>query len=248
MSNHYQDIYKRFHDKPVTPEDPLPCNNTFLYSGYAYLLGLVPNHGQPVVTVFARCQTEYGYNRHPEGDIFPASSHDEVVGMYMLTKMPKLTDKWEKQGWQVCNQPDFKPTPWHKLNWFKVIMAYFIIAYHMLTNKNYQPRHAVLLYPEIWPIAFKHAPQHVYFYKRCMGMNPGFYLLLHFFFASFYTIFFGGNSGKLMLGFKLRKISKKNNTEKLVNWVYHKKVSLKDEVKKYFPKDHPIVAAAEEKL
>jgi hypothetical protein len=237
--NLFYDQKGRIHDKTVSEADPYPCNNSFLYTGEASLIG-VPVSLTDVQMCWTECQQGYGYNRNPNGKLIPASSHDEVVGMMML--LPRMNcleiyNEYKKQHFQVCNLPEFKPKPLYKLNPIKVILQMRALS------REESPRKATPNYPYIMPITFRHAPQHTYFYKRCAGLKPGLIHTLFFVLSSLFTVFKGDSSGKVMLGFKLKKLSNLGLGlgERLVNMVYNKKVNLADEVNEYFPHEgHPI--------
>lgn len=234
----YRDAYDRIHDKLVTPSDPFPCNNAFLYSAYALVAGLsidIPR----VQECFTRSQTKFGYNRHPDGKPIPASSHDELVGMMMMWPKGKCLQaytQYQSQRFQICNLDGFVPIPWNKLNPLRVLINFWRLGQE--TN----PRKATPNYPYIWPMVFKHSPQQVYFYRRCAGLEPGSYLSLRFLLASLFTIWRGSNSSVVMLGFKLWKLSEQmNGIEKMVRKIYDGHRDFESEVRRYFPPDHPII-------
>lgn len=243
MTSTYIDKHGRYHDKNVTPSTPFPCNNSFLYTGYASLVG-APVNVVPVLQCFKECSTEFGYNRNPDGDIFPASSHDEVVGLFMLmTKVgaKSLYEETKAQHFQVCNLPGFSPTPLYKLNPIKVVRDFWRLS------REENPRKATFKFPYIAPIVFRHLPNHTYFYSRCAGNYISYVHAAYTFAASLSTIFLGSNSSKVMLGFKLLKLKKLGltRTEKLLKLIYNAKVDFYREVLEYFPTDHPITKAAE---
>lgn len=242
MTNYY-DSYGRLHFKPVTASKPFPSGNSFLYSGEASLIG-VPVDVDKVFECFVQCATEWGYNRNPDGDILPASSHDEIVGLFMAYNENHTPINFynglKKQRFQVCNLPGFKPTPFYKLNPFKVIRDFYKLS------KEPNPRTATPKYPYIWPITFWHQPQHTYFYKRCAGLKPSLIHSAFHFLSCVSTICSStGNSGKTLLGFKLIKLKKlgPSFSEKLLIKLFNKKVNFADEVRMYFPDDHPITEA-----
>lgn len=245
--NNYLDKYGRYHHKPVTEENPYPSNNSFLYSGYASLVG-VPVDSKPVLECFKECSTQYGYNRNPDGNLFPASSHDEVVGLFMLFKSKEgsesLYEEQKEQYFQVCNLPEFSPKPLYKLNPIKAALELYALS------KEDSPRKSTYKYPYIFPITFRHLPQHTYFYARCASVSVTFLHTFYFMLAAFFTIFGANNSSKVMLGFKLLKLKTLGLTftEKLILTIYNKYVKFAEEVYQYFPSDHPVVGACNGKL
>lgn len=235
--NTYYDKFGRLHDKPVTDTNPYPCNNSFLYSGEAAVLGVKIDSRQVIDCFDDECSVRYGFNRNPGGGIFPLSSHDEIVGLFMLGKdRHYIYGNLERQYFQVCNLPDFKPTQLHKLNPIKVAFDFWRLS------REENPRKATHKYPYIAPIVFRHAPQHTYFYARCASRETGIIHSLYFFIASMFTIFGSNNSSKVMLGFKLLKLKQLNYTllEKLAAKIYNLKLNFREEVKVYFPEGHPI--------
>ncbi|HXH73418.1 MAG TPA: hypothetical protein VNJ08_00530 [Bacteriovoracaceae bacterium] len=224
--NKYIDSYGRFHDRPVTIERPFPCNNSFTFSGYAHILGLIPSV-EPIIECWTECQSGFGFTRNSDNDPLPGSSHDDLVGMAMIA--PQLVMKYRAQNWQVCNFEGFGPKPLWKHNPFMVIWNFYKLS------REIKPRTSTFHYPYIWPFTFRIAPQHTYFIERCAGLNPSLSRRIYFYLSSLHTIFQGSNSSKVMLGFKLMKLK-----ESKLSSLYRKKVDFNSEVKKYFPADHPI--------
>jgi hypothetical protein len=241
------DIHGRYHQKPITPERPYPGNNAFLFTGYAEMVGLKISYLE-VLDAWVKSKTKYGYNRHPNGDKFPSSSHDELVGFYMTFNyvMPSLVNsQYENQYWQFCNLEGFKPTPWWKLNPIKVLIDFWRLY------REEKPRTATNKYPYLWPIIFKHSAQHVYFYKRMAGVPTGIYLTIRFLLASAYTLEFGSLSSQVMLGFKLLALKGRGLSyfEQCVYDDFFKEVDFKQIVTEYFHpyENHPIITALQGK-
>lgn len=240
------DHHCRYHQNPVTDSNPYPGNNAFLYTGYASVLGMVPQHRiKNIMYAWVLSQTAYGYDRHPNYDHTPASSHDEVVGIFMLNPLDhgsRLRLKTLKENhYQVCNLDGFKPKAWWKLNPLRVIRDLWRLS------REENPRKATYKYPYIWPITFSHAPEHVYFYHRMAGVKPGIYLELRFILASYFSINFGNPSGQTMLGFKLlalKKIGLTDDEEELYQYFFDR-VDFIEVVRKYFApyENHPINTA-----
>lgn len=238
----YTDSFGRIHHKLATETNPYPSNNSFLYSGEASLLG-VPVDKIGIERAWDICQTDFGYNRNPDNHTFPLSSHDEVVGMFMLTDQAWARSYFEilcQQHFQVCNLQTFTPTPLHKLNPFKVVSDFRKLS------REENPRTSTFKYPYIAPVVFRHMPQHTFFYARCAGIVPGFIHSAYHFCSSLHTIYRGTNSSRVLLGFKLLKYKKLKQTfsEKIITQLYNMHLRFEVEVAEYFPKDHPIVEAA----
>ena len=237
MNLNYVDGWGRWHDKPVTEGNPTPCNNAFLYSCYASLVGL-PVRLDGVLNCFLDCMECYGFTRHPSKKPLPASSHDELVGMCMLGEVVArgIIVRYGQQHYQVCNLPGFLPTLWRKLNWIRVVKELYALS------KEPNPRKATPNYPYIMPVTFKHSLHHIYFYRRCGRVPPGTASACYFILATLFTIFNGSNSSKVMLGFKFMKLLELGPRwyESLLLRIYDKRVDFGEEVAKYFPKGHPI--------
>jgi len=91
MMNNYYDQQGRLHDKPVTPTDPFPCNNTFTYSAYAVKVGLKLNMNPEVLTI---CAVDYVRHRKQDKLTGP-TSREEALGLSYLGYTPDLlTRTW----------------------------------------------------------------------------------------------------------------------------------------------------------
>lgn len=167
MSNrNYFDKHGRLHTAPVVDENKYPGNNAYIYSGYYSIL-----KGNGCFFDLGELIAKLPFSRHPEGEIikdFPAQSHDEVTGACMLhiAAAKDICDFLDNNHNQFCDMPGFKPTPFYKLNPFKVIRALYKV------NKAQNQRHATINYPEIYPVAFWQRPEYRWFYKRAAGRNP----------------------------------------------------------------------------
>jgi hypothetical protein len=157
----FWDKFGRLHVKPVTEENPLPTNNAYIYTAYYSIFGegrlvLIP-HPHPI-------------SRHPENSKpdAPPISHDELYGLSMIDGHSAYTlcEYLEDNHNQYCDIPGFKPTPFYKLNWFKVIKAFYQLS------KTDNPRKHTKEFPDTWNIAFWQRPEHRWFYKRCAGIEP----------------------------------------------------------------------------
>lgn len=166
----YWDFLGRLHSKPVTETNSFPCNNAYTYSFYYKVLrhGLIKR--QPELPF------ECPFSRHHYKPGQPPISHDEVTGVCGLSKNAAKTicEYLENNHNQFCDIPDFKPIPFYKLNWFKVIPA--LISVFKAENQ----RHETLKHPVIHPIAFWQQPQYRWVYKRAAGITPSLWEKLMF--------------------------------------------------------------------
>lgn len=249
MTHNFVDAHGRWHSKPVKKSNPYPCNNAFLYSGYAYLLGLGINFPLLIGT-WQACQRDFGYDRHPNGDIFPNSAHDELVGMALVCSVLHTTEellRCEDNLWQVCNLPNFEPRRIWSLNPFRVIKDYYALFKERDEQGRRNPRKFTYKYPYIAPICFRITPQHTYFILRCSGSRVGILHSLYFIGASTFTILSGE---ACMLGFKLIKLDRigMNWAEKLVKKMFNMKDWIKSVEKEFeqYKDEHPIVLKTKE--
>jgi hypothetical protein len=83
--NNYIDKYGRYHHKPVTESKPIPSGNGWLYTAYAYKLGL-PINKKSLEQCLNQCKL-HPYlpilNRSP-GQELPPMSRDEILGLVEL--------------------------------------------------------------------------------------------------------------------------------------------------------------------
>lgn len=79
----FVDRFGRIHDKPVTLLDPLPCNNSWVYTAYWSKMG-----GKPLLDVNALKRCIANKKRHPvDYKITQQMSRDEFLGMGYLAKI-----------------------------------------------------------------------------------------------------------------------------------------------------------------
>ncbi len=101
----YWDKYSRLHDKPVTEANPIPCNNSWIYTAY-----YVRIYG-PVVPImqevcFDLCSMNGKLIRSP-GKALPPISHDEILGMVALGLLePEHLKGWSFSPYAI---PKFSP-------------------------------------------------------------------------------------------------------------------------------------------
>lgn len=237
--NNYIDQYGRIHISPVTEADPLPTNNAYIYSFYAKMVGLPVTFTEPVISELVNIDTKV-MSRHP-GIIPPAGvpiSYDEYVGIAGVDQMSasEIVHFGEDNYFQFCDIPDFKSIPFRKLPINDVISAYEDLAH----EEN--PRTAVIKYPTIYPIAFWHRPNVQYFYYRCANRTPGAYRTIFHFIANLVSI--AQNDPKdVMSGFQFLKYKELglSFSEKILYYIYKKKVDFKQNCRNSFPEDHPIL-------
>lgn len=115
MNNNYKDKYSRYHDAPVTPENPIPSNNGYIYSAYSAKLGLPIDYSK-LSPYFKLCT-----HKHPDGSIYftrhslsdksggAPFSRDEYLGGVYLGLIP-AQDNW-----------NFSPFPLPKFSLVKLI-------------------------------------------------------------------------------------------------------------------------------
>lgn len=240
MSSDYIDKYGRYHVKPVTESNPLPTNNAYIYSFYAKMVGLPVTFTEEVIKDLVNVDLR-PISRHPgiKPPTTPAISHDEYVGIAGLDKMAAedVIFFGENNHFQYCDIEGFKPTPFRKL-----VINDVIAAYEDLANEEENPRHAIIKYTVLYPIAFFHRPEQQYFYYRCAGKSPGTFRTLYFLFATIVSIL-QNDPKSIMLGFKFLKFKELglNFVEKMLYKLYKNRVDFKQNCRNYFPADHPIL-------
>lgn len=233
----YIDKYGRWHTKPVTEENPLPTNNAYIYSFYANMVGLpVVMTGKPM-TQLHNLDTKV-LTRHPD-DNTPAISHDEYVGAAGLGRFFALgiCKYGEANHFQFCDIVGFKPTPFRHL-----VINDVLSAYEELSNDPENPRHAVIKYPALHPLAFWHRLESQYFYYRCAGRSPGTFRTLYFIGATIVSTFSRTKTSP-MLGFKFLKFKAIGPTliEKALAALHNKFGKWNETCLDYFPQGHPIL-------
>lgn len=239
--NQYVDNLGRWHIKKVTEADPYPTNNAYIYSFYAKMVGLPVTLSEEVTADLVNLDLR-PISRHPrvKPPATPPVSFDEYVGLAGLDEMAAddIIFFGENNHWQICDIEGFKPTPFRKLVINDVIAGFEDLANDPETN----PRKAIIKYPVLYPLAFFHRPEQVYFYYRCADRSPGIARTLYFCAATLVSIF-QNNPRSVMLGFKFLKLESigLNFMEKMLYKIYKKKVDFKQNCRNYFPEDHPIL-------
>jgi hypothetical protein len=239
MPINYVDKYGRFHIKPVTEANPLPTNNAYLYTFYASMVGIKFNITGDVVSNMLDIRSK-PLSRHPN-DNTPPISHDEYVGAAGMQSDGQVArficEYGENNHWQISDLPGFKPTPFRHL-----VINDVLAAYEELANDPEDPRHAVIKYPALLPIAFWHRPEQQYFYYRCAGRSPGIIRTLYFILATLVSICSRKKTSP-MLGFKFLKFKELGPTfiEKALGALFTKYGKWKETCLDYFPQGHPIL-------
>lgn len=245
----FQDKWFRWHHKELKPGQLYSSNNAYIYSAEAASVGLFVDR-KLLFSCFLQSVNDYGFTRHPDQQS-PAISHDEILGIaYLLGSnfvFRNEAAKWEKNHWQICDLPFFEPKPWRKLDWIKVIKAYWDIyqldkQYTKTNGKaGLQARHAVRIYPEVYPIAFHLNGWKRYFFKRHLAIKPTIYETIHFFLAKLITCFSSSISSLRLLGFQLKMIKNKTILEKVIDIIFKLRHNLKVVASKEYAVNHPIL-------
>lgn len=165
--SYFWDEFGRLHTKAVTEAKPLPTNNAYIYTSYFKTM-------YPAAYLWRQkyyptyLPTTMPFNRHPNGDQLPGMSHDELYGVSILSrkKAKEIVSYLDNNHSQVCNLTGFKPTPFCRLNWFKVAAAFYRLS------KEENTRTATTKYPDCWHLAYWQRPNHRWFYRRAAGLQP----------------------------------------------------------------------------
>ena len=161
----YQDKWSRWHDAPVTDADPVPSNNSWIFSAYAVKLGL-PIDRAKLFDCYRQCwQTPERFMSRSPGKLTPPFSRDEVLGLAYLD-LRGFVGK-VSQGWSFC------PYPIPRRNILKTIMG--------LWRLKGAHRNAVWKdggEPHVWWLAFSVPLTDRAFILRCRGIKvPAVYRL-----------------------------------------------------------------------
>lgn len=204
----YWDHLGRLHSKPVTATNPYPCNNSYVYTAYYKVLKNITTP-KKVLNHVSLLSLEHPISRHPEKFEQPLISHDELHGVSILSSVfgaRFICEYLRDNHNQYCDLPDFKPKPFYKLNWIKVIPALYAVY------KSPEPRHEVLKHPAMHPLAFWQQPQYRWFYKRAAGITPSLWEKLIFTVLRFVSIMnWKKDDPNLLLFFSIEFLYKKNN-------------------------------------
>lgn len=99
----YQDHWGRFHDKPVTEDEPLPSNNGYIYTAYyRKVAGIsVPDYIK-LEQCFQKCLIDGKFVLRSPGKITPYLSRDEVLGgVYLSLVKPHHLNGWNFYGYPL---------------------------------------------------------------------------------------------------------------------------------------------------
>lgn len=177
------DYLGRLHTKPVTEYNGLPTNNAYTYSFYYQVL-TKKNIEWKGDKDLAELIEVMPFSRHPYKPGQPPISHDEITGVCGLDIMAArdICGFLSVNHNQFCDIPGFVPTPFYKLNPFKVIPALYTVY------KEENQRSETLNHPVMHPIAFYQQPQYRWFYKRAAGINPSLFEKVVFTLTRFVSI------------------------------------------------------------
>lgn len=94
----YIDSYSRYHHKKVTKENPIPSNNSWIYSAYANKLEL-PLDAKKLYQCFELCTWKGIFVLRSPGKVTPYLSRDEVIGTIALGLCkPEHLNGWNFYG------------------------------------------------------------------------------------------------------------------------------------------------------
>lgn len=111
--NNYQDQWGRFHHKPVTEKNPVPSNNSWLYTAYAKKAGVTLDTNR-LENCWQLCweNQEHFATRSP-GKFVPPFSRDEILGAVEIGVLQPV--------WLVAYNWNFSPYPIPKFNLITLI-------------------------------------------------------------------------------------------------------------------------------
>jgi hypothetical protein len=245
----FQDKYGRFHHKPCINGEP-SSNNPWIYTAECKAAGLDIDESK-TLDCFKMSLTSFGFDRNPN-QILPAISHDEIIAMPYLHPDSKIVkseiDKWESNGWQICNLRNFKPKSLLLLNWFKIVSDFYKIyklgdLYKKTNGKEgLQNRHTIPYFPSVWHIAFRMNGWKRYLIKRHAGRRVTLCETLSFLISKMFTIFFSKSGSSLrLLGFQLLMLKNKTLVEKVISFAYGRSHNLKEMAMTEYHPEHPIL-------
>lgn len=107
--NNYKDSWGRFHHKPVTEQNPVPSNNSFIYSAFAAKVGIAVI-GEPLFQCYQQCLKNGKLVYRSPGKELPPMSRDEILGVSYL----QLLKPTHLNGW------NFSPFPIPKFSAVKL--------------------------------------------------------------------------------------------------------------------------------
>lgn len=118
MLNHI-DKYGRYHDKPVTDNNPVSSNNGWIYTAYADKLGMSVDK-EKLLKCFEECivvdNSKHRYLNRSPGKFLPPISRDEILGMSALGFLkPEHLDGWNFSPFRLpaFNLPTLLKQLWH---------------------------------------------------------------------------------------------------------------------------------------
>lgn len=231
----FQDIYSRWHDKPVQYERHIPSNNGWIYSAIGKHLGFTTirssltecYHSSRTLSRF------FKVSRSPD-KITPPLSKDELVGMISLLNIPFYYEL-KKSYFQHNNLPEFIPKPLSELDWFKVPSELWSLrnAHRNEIWKNSKKyRNAIHL-------AFRLTPDYTYFvqqrdYLRGYAPKPSFLHKVYFYIATYISLKSDRTSTKNIRFVMLKEL-------KMEDSFLFKMIDIKKQINDYFIPEHPFV-------
>lgn len=242
MIDNYQDIYSRYHDRPVLYKEHIPSNNGWNYTLIAKHLGLKYDANK-----LLRCyelskvsQLEIKINRSP-GKPIPLTSKDEIYAIFaLLNKPPYLLLK--NSHFNYNNNPSFHPKPLYKLNWFKVPFE--------LWNLRKKHRNEVWqnaeLYPNVIHLAFRLPPDYTYFIKqlsydrKLTEDKPNFIHRAYFYIATYISLKSNRTSTKNIKWAMLKEL-------KMEDSFLFDMIDIKTQIRDYFGDNHPFFIKVQSK-
>lgn len=228
----YQDKWTRFHDKPS--EDGKPSsNNGWIYTAYSKYLEIDTFSWSKIRECYELCthnDIRVRINRNPNQP-FPPFSKDEVFGAVSLGLLNYSDLYWQHNTF--CNLYSFKPKPLSKINWFKAIKQFW-----ELRNKH---RNAVWQepgYEEAMQLAFRLAPNDLYYVKRMSKVAPGLLDAVMWHLNALQTTLKQGKTDTQSLS-SLNILWLQLKDMKMEDSWYYKSIDQKKNFMLYFGKDHP---------
>lgn len=227
MRSKYQDVFYRWHDKPVYGGLP-SSNNGWVYTAYAKELGLLKkeNEFSTIKYYFKSCKR----NNYPLkidrifGIKTPPISKDEIIGLVYMGYL--AYEELKNSDWNFCNLDEYDQTK-TKLTFKTGLKALF--ALYKLRNGH---RNDVwkLKVVEAYPLAFRLMPWDKYYVKKVYGKEVSIYEIIMFALNFWFVLFSDNFSTRNLLWLQLRDM-KYFKMAKMLN--------PKANFYNYFKDDHP---------
>ena len=217
----YQDKDTYWHDRECFNGEPR-SNNRNIYTAYAKYLAPGTVENMRILSEYSKCVKTLSplkINRLP-GKEEPLFSKDEVIGAVSLGLLSNET--LSRSYYNFCNQDvEFE----RKLSLKSVYRA--IKALYAIRNehRNYIWENKVL---DGYPLAFRLAPEDIYYVRRMSGKRAGIFNTLVFYANTLLSMYNGNKSAKMLTWLKLADLK-----HPLLKYI-----PLKDYVLAYFGPDH----------